>query len=125
MTGGKKKLEQERQTWAKEVDSLKSERESLKEERAKQAAEIVRLQEQHTKAGEVERLKEEERGRQEAEIARLTQARDSEPPAFREGSTSHRLFYLLICKDGKIPSSGKCKFVRGRLLNARPHSGLR
>lgn len=73
MTGGKKKLEQERQTWAKEVDSLKSERESLKEERAKQAAEIVRLQEQHTKAGEVERLKEEERGRQEAEIARLTQ----------------------------------------------------
>jgi hypothetical protein len=81
MTGGKKKLDQERQTWAKEVDSLKSERESLKEERAKQAAEISRLQELQTKAGEVERLKEEERGRQEAEIARLTQARDVEPPS--------------------------------------------
>jgi len=43
MTGGRKKLEQERQTWAKEVDSLKTERESLKTEHAKQAAEILRL----------------------------------------------------------------------------------
>ena len=48
MTGGKKKkLEQERQTWAKEVDSLKSDCESLKSEHAKQAAEILRLTQAH------------------------------------------------------------------------------